>query len=732
MNKLTVGVLMGGKSIEREVSLNSGRTICDHLDTEHYTIVPLFQTITGALYILPERFLHRGKISDFEHRLETEAQKIAWDDLKQLIDFMYIALHGRYAEDGTLQGFLEVLGIPYLGSKVWASALGMDKIVQKKLLQAANIGVAQGYTIYPHENISDALTTLDTNLSYPLVVKPYKEGSSLGVSIVYTYEELLNAIEKAATITAGKRQAVLIEEKMSGMEFSCIVLTDYNTNTPFALPPTEIVPEKNRLFFDYDQKYMPGRATKYTPARCTQAQIHLIQETCIKVMQILGITNIARIDGFLTPDNRIIIIDPNTFSGMGPASFAFLQAAEINMSHTELINHLILTELRLYGIHSPTISAPSLTKNHMIPHIRIRVGVLFGGASAEKEISLESGRNVIYKLSPHKYDALPLFVSSKFELYKLDQKLLVRNSTLEIENHVTEDMKVSWNSLTDMVDFVFIALHGGLGENGSVQGTLEMLGLPYNGSSVLTSALCMDKFKTTEFLRAHHIEAPYNVLLSRKEWYNNQAASLSNIIEKIPTSDYIIKPHNDGCSTLVAKARTSEQLCQAIEAIFETGREYALIEECIKGTELTVGVIGNIQAQALPPSQVVTQADILSLEEKFLPGAGENQTPALLPVIVLEMVKKTMEQAYTILNCKGYVRIDCFYQSAELSPTGADRVIIIEVNTLPGLTPATCIFHQAAEVGIKPMDFIDKIITLGFEEHGQYSTTLRPHLKQLQ
>ena len=144
MKKLRVGVLMGGKSIEREVSFNSGRTVCDHLDTNHYDIVPLFQCANNLLYILPWHFLHRGKINDFEHRLEKEAKKIIWDDLKTYVDFIFIAMHGQFAEDGRLQGLLEVLHIPYLGSGVLASALGMNKSMQKDILSMHSIRVAQG------------------------------------------------------------------------------------------------------------------------------------------------------------------------------------------------------------------------------------------------------------------------------------------------------------------------------------------------------------------------------------------------------------------------------------------------------------------------------------------------------------------------------------------------------------------------------------------------------------
>jgi D-alanine-D-alanine ligase len=185
----------------------------------------------------------------------------------------------------------------------------------------------------------------------------------------------------------------------------------------------------------------------------------------------------------------------------------------------------------------------------------------------------------------------------------------------------------------------------------------------------------------------------------------------------------ITKPHDDGCSVMVTKIKTEEALSAAINDLFAQGKEHALIEECIVGMELTVGVIGNDNPRALPPSQAVATDGILSIEEKFLPGAGENQTPAPLPTHALQLVQETIAHAYTALGCKGYARIDCFYQAAAQSPTGQERVVILEINTLPGMTPATCLFHQAAEVGIKTMDFISMIIELGFEEKQQRKAT---------
>lgn len=720
MIKLRIGVFMGGKSIEHEVSFNSGRTVCDHLDTTQYEIIPIFQTQAGALYILPWHFLHRGKTNDFYHRLEHEAKKIYWDDLKNLIDFMYLAIHGRFAEDGTIQGFLEILNIPYLGSGLLASALSMDKTIQKKFLHYAGIEVPQSITIQPYQierfthYRDEIFQQLEEHaLKTPYIIKPNQEGSSLGVSIVHKPDELYDALYKACYIHHGTAQPVLIEEKLEGMEFSCITITDYQTGTLVPLPPTEIVPESATHFFDYEQKYMPGRATKFTPPRCTTELIKKIQDTCILVTKALEITNISRIDGFVTKDNRIVIVDPNTLSGMGPASFLFREAAERNMSHTDLINHLIKTELHTYGMVHREHNAKK--ENTMSPK-KIRVAVLMGGSSNEKEISLESGRNIVYKLSPHTYIPIPIFVSSAQELFLINQSLLVRNSTQEIEAILDPKTKITWHALSTIADFVFIGLHGGAGENGAVQGTLEMLELPYNGSSVLTSALCMNKFKTNHYLQKNGFHTPKSLLLAKKEWEQNKACIKKTILETIALP-LIIKPHDDGCSIMVQKIANEKTLSNGIDLIFKSGKSYALIEECIIGMELTVGVIGNEKPQALPPSQAIASKDILSIEEKFLPGAGENQTPAPLPPKTLAFIQKTVEAVYTTLNCKGYARIDCFYQNKHESPTHHERVIILEINTLPGMTPATCIFHQAAEIGIKPMDFIDMIITFGREQH---------------
>ncbi len=710
---LKVGVLMGGMSIEREVSFNSGRTICDHLDTQLFQVIPLFQTEQAELYILPWTFLYRGKIADFQSRLASQAQKISWDDLPQLVDFVYIAVHGAYAEDGRLQAMLELLKVPYLGSKMFASALGMDKKLHNDHVQAHGIAVPKNIALsvtaiqnYDATKIEQDMHAAGINI--PCVVKPVQEGSSFGVFVVKEKKDLERAIKTACYISSTQGKAVLIEEKIVGMEFTCIIITDATTGKLIALPPTEVLISKGTDIFDYQQKYMPGAVHEKTPARCSAAMIEKIQQTCIATMEALGFTNLARIDGFLTSDERVVIIDSNPLSGMGPATFLFRQAAEINIGHTELINHLIKTELKQYGMNIVE------TKTTHTAAKRLKVAVLFGGPSNEKEISLESGRNVVYKLSPEKYEVYPLFMDHNAQLFLIDNRILVCHSTKEIEDNLAVARKIGWSDLPSLVDFVFIALHGSPGEDGIVQGALEMLRMPYNGSGVFTSSLCMDKYKTTQFLQRKGFDVPAAWLVSRDDLIDIDT-TVHDLFSKIQYP-CIVKPVDDGCSVMVFSPKNKEELIAMLHELL-LHKKYALVEERIVGMELTVGVLGNQDARALTPSQTVVKGDLLSLEEKFLPGAGENQTPALLSPENLLFVQEKITAVYKAVGCRGYARIDCFFQDAAISPSGAPRVVIIEINTLPGLTPATCIFHQAAEQGMRPMEFIDAIIELGLQEH---------------
>ena len=337
MEKLRVGIIMGGMSSENEVSLNSGRNVYDNLDRGRYEPVAVFMDSDGKLWIIPWQIVSQNTTVDISEHLEAEAKKISYEQLRNEIDFAFISLHGKYGDDGCIQGLLEILRIPYTGSGVLASAIGMDKNMQQKILKAAGIGVPKSFVIPEDEWKSkkkEVEQKLIEGLGIPLVTKPTREGSSMGVTIVKDADTLEKGINDALKWD----NAVLVEEYLDGIEFSCIVLEENDEPRPLAL--TEICPQSE--FFTYDDKYMPGRCRKFTPPRNIPPDIvENIKEEVIKAYRALGFRSYGRIDGFFLKDGRVLITDPNSSSGMAPSSFFFEQAAEAGMLPSMILSELI-------------------------------------------------------------------------------------------------------------------------------------------------------------------------------------------------------------------------------------------------------------------------------------------------------------------------------------------------------------------------------------------------------
>ncbi|MEW6335716.1 MAG: D-alanine--D-alanine ligase [Thermodesulfobacteriota bacterium] len=344
MGKLRVGVILGGMSSEREVSLNSGRNVFDHLDREAYDPRAVFMDGRGRLWVIPWQLISQNTTKDITERLDAEARRIAYEDLRAEIDFAFISLHGKFGEDGCLQGLLELLGIPYTGPGVLASALGMDKHIQQKILQAAGIGVPESALVREEAWRADpggvAKALLD-RFRPPLFTKPPREGSSIGVTLVRDEATLAEGIEKALQWD----RAVLVEEFLEGTEFSSIILEE--DGEPQALELTEIAPQSE--YFTYDDKYMPGRCRKYTPPKSIPPAVaEAIKREAVRAFQALGFRSYGRIDGFYMRDGRILITDPNSASGMAPSSFFFEQAACAGMLPAMIISRLIENALVIH------------------------------------------------------------------------------------------------------------------------------------------------------------------------------------------------------------------------------------------------------------------------------------------------------------------------------------------------------------------------------------------------
>jgi D-alanine-D-alanine ligase len=311
---------------------------------------------------------------------------------------------------------------------------------------------------------------------------------------------------------------------------------------------------------------------------------------------------------------------------------------------------------------------------------------------------------------------------------------------------IFKPLPVQYSDLPQHVDRVFIALHGRPGEDGEVQAKLQALQIPFNGSGPASAATTIDKFKTNEILKAHGILVAPHALVQKTDWQTDAAACMAHIEQQF-SYPFIAKPADDGCSSAVKKINNRTELEAFLQLLFrenealpKAGREVlrlqkneefpmkevVLLEELVTAAgaerflEITGGLLthyedGKVRYEMFEPSEALASGDVLSLEEKFLAGQGQNITPSrfskdpLKNAAISEQVRETLKKTAEILQVEGYARIDAFVR---IYP---DRVetIIIEVNSLPGMTPATCIFHQCALNGYKPYDFIDRIMTFG-------------------
>ncbi len=336
---------MGGMSSEKEVSLNSGRNVYDNLDRDLYEGIPIFMGDDGKLWIIPWQLISQNTTVDMGEHLERNARRVFYDDLKEEIDFAFITLHGKYGDDGCIQGLFELLKIPYTGPGVTASALGMDKHTQQKILKDAGLNVPASIIVRNEEwqdNRQTVKERLIESLSLPFFTKPTREGSSIGVTFIPDDASLEKGIDEAFRWD----RAILVEERIEGIEFSSIVLEDEHGHIE-CLGVTEIRPQSG--YYTYDDKYMPGRCRKFTPPKNIPAQVvEKIKSEVIKAFLALGFRSYGRIDGFVQADGRVLITDPNSSSGMAPSSFFFEQAACAGMLPSMIISRLIENALLIH------------------------------------------------------------------------------------------------------------------------------------------------------------------------------------------------------------------------------------------------------------------------------------------------------------------------------------------------------------------------------------------------
>jgi D-alanine-D-alanine ligase len=316
VSRLRVVVLFGGRSVEREVSRISARTIVGALDPSKYEVVPLAVGQDGRF--LPSaasaRLLSEGRMPGKFLAGEKEAPRPSEAIVPAEIgpsraDVVIPIIHGTTGEDGTLQGFLEFLGIPYVGAGVAGSAIGMDKAVFKSLLRDANIPTTRFLTLSPRERdgVRGKLDATSLAFHLPLFVKPSNGGSSVGVTKVKRWEDLDEAVDFAFHYD----DKILIEEGIDARELECAVL---GNDDPKASIVGEVVP--GREFYDYDDKYREDNAKLLIPAPVPDAISGEVRRLAVEAFRVAGISGMARVDFFLERGTgRVLVNELNTLPG---------------------------------------------------------------------------------------------------------------------------------------------------------------------------------------------------------------------------------------------------------------------------------------------------------------------------------------------------------------------------------------------------------------------------------
>jgi len=299
---LRVAVLMGGVSAEREVSLNTGAQVAEALGARGHEVARIDSGDPGFIGMLEDK----------------------------RPDVVFICLHGRFGEDGTVQGLLELIGLPYVGSGVLASALAMDKVMSKHFF--AQNGIPSPAYVHVRRGQAVDFEEVTRALGPKTVVKPANEGSAIGVSIAHDPAELPAALEQAFRHDG----SVLIEQFVAGVEVTVGVI---GNEDPVALPTLEIVPEHE--FYDYVSKYVPGMSRHIIPARVSEAARAECQRLSLEAHRALGCRGMSRSDTIVTDDGGVQLLEINTIPGMTATSLLPDSARAAGIEFPDLCDRLV-------------------------------------------------------------------------------------------------------------------------------------------------------------------------------------------------------------------------------------------------------------------------------------------------------------------------------------------------------------------------------------------------------
>jgi D-alanine-D-alanine ligase len=353
--KLTVAILFGGRSSEHTISCATAGGVLEAIDRDRYDVIPIGITREGAFTLEDDRAAKFRMNPDAMPEVRDNGTRILWPgstatrelrysdaggDIHSLgeVDVAFPILHGPFGEDGTVQGLLELVGLPYVGNGVLASALGMDKHFTKTALEAAGVSVAPWVTVSPLEwrERNELWRGRARSLGLPVFVKPARAGSSVGVTKVTDWDDLDAALE----VAFAEDSKALIESAIVGREIECGVLSGRGGGPSRVSLPGEIV-MRSREFYDFDAKYLdPSAAELICPTPLLDGELRELQRIAARAFEAINGSGLARVDFFFT-GTEFIVNEINTMPGFTPISMFPKCWLASGMSYPELIDELI-------------------------------------------------------------------------------------------------------------------------------------------------------------------------------------------------------------------------------------------------------------------------------------------------------------------------------------------------------------------------------------------------------
>ncbi len=343
-----------------------------------------------------------------------------------------------------------------------------------------------------------------------------------------------------------------------------------------------------------------------------------------------------------------------------------------------------------------------------------KVGVVFGGRSSEHEVSRVSARFIIDNIDREKYDVAMIGItkSGKWLLYEGPTEKLEDGSWQKIAEEQSEGKNKSPSIIyKNNLDVEFPILHGCNGEDGTIQGYLELIGMPYVGSGVLGSALCMDKAYAHIVFQNEGIPQANYIVLNRKE-IKTKLDSFLDTIENVLRYPCFVKPSNAGSSVGVSKAHDRNELIAALEKAQKYDRR-VLVEEYIDGKEIECAILGNDELIASKVGEIQPGSEFYDYDAKYNDNTSVTIIPAKIPERTEAIIQKYALCAYKALDCAGFSRVDFFVDN------NTGDIYINEINTIPGFTSISMYPKLWEASGIGSKELIDKIITYAFERHSE-------------